>query len=56
VLVAVVSGGVGYWRYSRAHQAPDVQFKTVALEKRRIVGRITAIALRDTPEAAGGVP
>jgi len=42
VLVAVVSGGVGYWRYSRAHQAPDVQFKTVALEKRRIVGRITA--------------
>jgi len=42
VLVGLAGSGFAYFRYSRAHQAPDVQFKTVALERRKIVGRITA--------------
>ena len=42
VVVAIVGGGVAYWRYREAHKGPLVQFTTVKVEKRKIVGRVTA--------------
>src|SRR5579859_7638792 len=41
-LVVLVAGALGYWRYRAAHRAPDVQYKTAALERRKITGRVTA--------------
>jgi HlyD family secretion protein len=41
-LVAVVVAVVGYWRYVEAKRPPESQFKAVAVETRRITGRVTA--------------
>ncbi len=41
-VVVVVAGLFAFWRYSQAHRAPDVQFKTQPIEKKRIAGKITA--------------
>jgi HlyD family secretion protein len=37
-----LAGGVGYWRFRLAHRAPEVQYKTAPVERRHIVGRVTA--------------
>jgi HlyD family secretion protein len=43
VVVVVFAGiGVGFWRYRVAHHVPDIQYKTAALETRRISARVTA--------------
>ena len=43
VLLLLVAGvGVGAWRYRVSHKAPDIQYKTAAAEKHRIVGKVTA--------------
>ena len=41
-LVIVLAGVFAFWRYGQAHRAPDVTFKTQAIEKRRISGKVTA--------------
>jgi HlyD family secretion protein len=40
-LVAVLAG-VGYWRFRISHAPPAVQYKTAPVERRHIVGRVTA--------------
>ena len=42
VLLVLAGSGVGYWRYREAHKAPDVSYKTAPVEKRHIVGKVTA--------------
>ena len=42
LLLVVVVGGVGYWRYREAHRGPEAQYKTAPVERRRIVGKVTA--------------
>lgn len=42
VAVVVAAAGIGIWRWRRAHAAPEVSYKTAAIEKRRIVARVTA--------------
>jgi HlyD family secretion protein len=43
VVVVVFAGiGVGFWRYRVAHHVPDIQYKTVGLDKRHIAARVTA--------------
>jgi HlyD family secretion protein len=42
LLLVLVGGGFGYWRYRSAHRTPEVQFKTAPVETRHIVGRVTA--------------
>jgi HlyD family secretion protein len=42
VLALVAGAGVGLWRYRVSHKAPDVQYKTAAADKHRIVGKVTA--------------
>jgi HlyD family secretion protein len=34
--------GAFYWRYRAAHRPPDVQYKTSPVDRRNIVGRVTA--------------
>ena len=41
-LLAIAAGGLGYWRYRVMHRAPEVQYKTAPVERRHIVGRVTA--------------
>jgi len=42
-LLLVVGGGAfAYWRYVTLHPPPPITYKTVAIEKRKIVGRVTA--------------
>jgi HlyD family secretion protein len=41
-LVALVTVGFGYWRYRVGHRAPELQYKTASVERRRIVARVTA--------------
>jgi HlyD family secretion protein len=41
-LLVVVSGAFAYYRYGRGPGAPVVQYKTAPIEKKRIVGRVTA--------------
>jgi HlyD family secretion protein len=41
-LLVLLGAGVGYWRYRTLHQPPDVQYKTAPVERRAIVGRVTA--------------
>jgi HlyD family secretion protein len=41
-VLIVLAAGVGFWRYREAHRGPDVQYKTIAAEQRRIVGKVTA--------------
>jgi HlyD family secretion protein len=40
ILLAAV--GLGWWRWHAAHAAPQVTYKTAPVEKRHIVGRVTA--------------
>jgi HlyD family secretion protein len=42
VLLCVLGGAYTYFRYSQSHKAPDVEYKVATVEKRRIVGRVTA--------------
>ena len=42
VLLVLAGIGVGAWRYRLAHKAPDITYKTVPLEKHRVVGKVTA--------------
>jgi|HubBroStandDraft_1064217.scaffolds.fasta_scaffold20335_4 HlyD family secretion protein len=37
-----LAAGAGYWRYRVTHRAPDVLYKTAPIERRHIVGRVTA--------------
>jgi HlyD family secretion protein len=41
-LLAIAAAGLGYWRYRVMHRAPEVQYKTAPVERRHIVGRVTA--------------
>lgn len=41
--LAVVAGiGVGVWRWRASHAAPEVTYKTSPVEKKRVLGRVTA--------------
>src|SRR5580693_5865693 len=42
VILALVAGGVSYWRYREKHKPPEVAYKTAPAEKRHIVGKVTA--------------
>ena len=42
LFLVVAAIGVGAWRYRASHKAPDVTYKTVAADKHRIVGKVTA--------------
>jgi len=42
LLLALVAGGVAAWRYHVSHRPPEVQYKTAPVEKRSIVGKVTA--------------
>jgi HlyD family secretion protein len=42
VLFAIVGGGLFYWRYTEAHKPPPLQYVTVKVEKKRIIGKVTA--------------
>jgi HlyD family secretion protein len=42
VPLVLLAGGLGYWRYRALHRPMDVQYKTVRVEKRHIVGKVTA--------------
>ena len=41
-LVAVIAGGAGYYRYRSLHQVVVAPYKTVTIERRGILGRVTA--------------
>jgi HlyD family secretion protein len=41
-LLVVAGVGIGIWRYRAAHQPPPVNYETVPITKRHVVGRITA--------------
>jgi HlyD family secretion protein len=41
-LLLLLAGGAGYYKYASASRAPVVEYKTATLDKRRIVGRVTA--------------
>ena len=41
-LVVLLAAGVGYWRVRLYRRAPEVTYRTAAVEKRHIVGRVTA--------------
>src|SRR5580692_6588306 len=40
--LVLVAAGAGYWRFRLSHRAPEVQYKTAPIERRHIVGRVTA--------------
>ncbi len=42
VLLLVVGGGVGYWRWRATHRAAPVAYKTAPVDKRNITGKVTA--------------
>jgi HlyD family secretion protein len=42
LVVALGAGGAGYWRYRAKHEAPEISYKTAVVERRNIVGRVTA--------------
>ena len=44
IVALVVLAGVGFgaWRYQKAHAAPDVVWKTVPAEKKKIMAKVTA--------------
>jgi len=41
-LLVVLAAGVGYGIYRAKHRPPEVQYKAAPVERRRIVGRVTA--------------
>jgi HlyD family secretion protein len=42
LVVALAAAGVAYWRYRESHKPPEVTYKTAPVEKRHIVGKVTA--------------
>jgi HlyD family secretion protein len=42
ILLFVVAAALGVWRWRVEHRPPDVQYKTAPVEKRHIIGRVTA--------------
>jgi HlyD family secretion protein len=42
LLLALVAGGVAAWRYQVSHRPPDVQYKTAPVDRRSVVGKVTA--------------
>ena len=42
MLLVLVAGGLVAWRWKANHRAPEVEYKTAPVEKRHIVGRVTA--------------
>ncbi len=42
VLVAILAAAIGYAGYRLKHKPPEVTYKTAAVDKRHIVGRVTA--------------
>jgi HlyD family secretion protein len=42
VLVVLAAAGVAYWRYRESHKPPEAVYKTAPVEKRHIVGKVTA--------------
>jgi len=42
LLVLLVAAGVGAWLYREKHRPPEVVYKTAPVEKRHIVGKVTA--------------
>jgi HlyD family secretion protein len=42
LLLLVAGAGYGWWRWHNAHRPPAVTYKTAPVEKRRIVGKVTA--------------
>ncbi|HEY8086462.1 MAG TPA: efflux RND transporter periplasmic adaptor subunit [Polyangiaceae bacterium] len=42
LLLVLVAVGVGGWQWRAAHLPPEVQYKTAPVEKRHIVGKVTA--------------
>ena len=41
-LLGIVGAGAFYWRYTEAHKPSPLQYTTVKIEKKRIVGKVTA--------------
>ncbi|HVZ87407.1 MAG TPA: efflux RND transporter periplasmic adaptor subunit, partial [Polyangia bacterium] len=41
-LAVLVTAGVGVWRWRAAHQKPPVEFETAAVDRGRLVARVTA--------------
>ena len=41
-LAVVLIAAAGIWRYKTTHRPPEVQYKTAPVERRAIVGRVTA--------------
>jgi HlyD family secretion protein len=41
-LVLLAGGGLGFWRWRGAHRKPPVEFDTAAVDRGRIVSRVTA--------------
>jgi HlyD family secretion protein len=41
-LLCLGGTGYGYWRYQKAHQPPPVTYQTAVVEKRSIVGKVSA--------------
>ena len=41
-LVVLAGGGLGFWRWRAAHKKPPVEFDTAAVDRGRIVARVTA--------------
>lgn len=40
--LALAGGGYGVWKWRAGHAAPDVTYRTVPVEKKRIVAKVTA--------------
>jgi HlyD family secretion protein len=41
-LLCLGGAGYGYWRYQQVHQPPPVTYQTAPIEKRNIVGKVSA--------------
>ena len=42
LVLALAGGGYGVWRWQASHAAPEVTYRTVPAERRKIVARVTA--------------
>jgi HlyD family secretion protein len=40
--IALLSAGLGYWQYRRMHRPNEVEYKTVAVDRKHIVAKVTA--------------
>ena len=41
-VLLVAAGALAYWKYGSGPKTPQIEYRTAAVEKRRIVGRVTA--------------